>query len=182
MDMQDTDLIEQRRIDNPLSTYAQFRADVAAGKHDAGYQRAEVNMTSLVGGAHRFFGHPKADGREMRLKACQEFRSTYEQSQVGAARAVDPSVEPVDGGWADPNAAFERGVDARVKWSGIVDALTRIELKKLHFVIVGEWGPTPYAKFVYSVRKANAQQISKGIVDFRGIVDKLAGHLRLVTT
>jgi hypothetical protein len=41
------------------------------------------------------------------------------------------------------------------------------------------WGPTAYAKHFCGVRKANAQQISRGQVEFRGIVDKLAGHLQL---
>jgi hypothetical protein len=148
----------------------------------AGVTKAQVNMTSLVGGAHRFFGHPKADGREMRIEACRIFRTTYERSQIGAPKAVDPSVEPVDGGGISPGASLDRGIDALARWSGIVDAMTRMELRRLVFVIIGEWGPTPYAKFIYNVRKANAQQISKGMVDFRGVVDKLAGHLRLVTT
>jgi hypothetical protein len=179
MDMHDADLIEERRIDNPLTTYAQFRHEIETASPYAGTLKAEVNMTSLVGGAHRFFGHPRADAREMRIRACQEFRSTYEQSQIGGAKAVDPTQEPVDGGGANPDAAFERGADARRKWDGIVSALSRIEMRKLHFVIIGEWGPTAYAKHFCGVRKANAQQISRGQVEFRGIVDKLAGHLQL---
>lgn len=173
--------IEARRVENPHTTYAQFVADLEAGKHDAGVQLAPVNMTTLVGGAHRFFGPPGSQGREMRLEACRVFRSTYEASQVGGAKAVDPSNEPVDGGWLNPHAAFERGVDARRKWDGITDAMTRMEMNRLHFVIIGEWGPTSYARHTLGIRKADSKHIAAAKTEFRWIVDKLARALDLAT-
>jgi hypothetical protein len=174
------DVIEERRIDGrPLTTYAQFVHELQTASPYAGVVKAPVNMTTLVGAAHRFFGNPKAEGREARLEACRIFRNTYEASQVGGARAVDPSVEPVDGGGVNPDAAFERGADARRQWDRILDAMTRMEMKQLHFVIIAEWGPTSYARHFYGVHKANAQQISKGMVEFRRTVDKLAKALRL---
>jgi hypothetical protein len=57
--------------------------------------------------------------------------------------------------------------------------MSRVEMRKLQFVIVGEWGPTAYARWTLNVRKANSQQISKATVEFRRIVDKLASHLKL---
>lgn len=173
------DEVEERRVDNPLSTYAQFVHELQSASPYAGVVKAQVNLVTLVGGAHRFFGHPKADGREARMMACQTFRTVYEASQIGGARAVDPSVEPVDGGWANPDASFERGVDYRIQWDRIASHMSRVEMRKLQFVIVGEWGPTAYARWTLNVRKANSQQISKATVEFRRIVDKLASHLKL---
>lgn len=172
-------IIEERRVDNPLTTYAQFVHELQTASPYAGVVKAQVNMTTLVGGAHRFFGPPRAEGREARLEACRIFRSTYEASQIGGAKAVDPSVEPVDGGGVNPDAAFERGADARRQWDRIVSAMTRIEMKQLHFVIIGEWGPTSYARHFCNVRKANSAQISRGMVEFRRTVDKLSKALRL---
>jgi hypothetical protein len=171
--------IEDRRVDNPLTTYAQFRHEIETASPYAGVVKARVNMTTLVGGAHRFFGPERADGREARLEACRIFRNTYEASQIGGAKAVDPSVEPVDGGGVNPDAAFERGADARRRWDHIEDAMTRLEMKQLHFVIIGEWGPTPFARHFYAVRQANSRQISKGMVEFRKTVDKLSRALHL---
>jgi hypothetical protein len=174
------DVIEERILDGrPLTTYAQFVDELKTASPYAGVARAPVNMTTLVGGAHRFFGPPRADGREARLEACRIFRTTYEASQIGGAKAVDPSVEPVDGGGVNPDAAFERGADARKQWDRIVSAMSRLEMKHLHFVIIGEWGPTSYARHFFGVRKANSAQISKGMVEFRKTVDKLAKVLRL---
>jgi hypothetical protein len=171
--------LEERRVDNPLVTYAQFVHELQTASPYAGVVRAQVNLVSLVGGAHRFFGHPKAEGREARLKACETFRTLYETGQIGGARAVDPSVEPVDGGWANPDASFERGVESRIKWDRIASHMSRVEMRKLQFVIIGEWGPTAYARWTLNVRRANSQQISKATVEFRHIVDKLAAHLHL---
>lgn len=172
--------IEDRRIDNPLTTYAQTIHELDAGQSDAGTRRALVNMRTLVGGAHRFFGPPGAAGREMRLEACRIYKSTYEASQIGGARAVDPSYEPVDGGWLNPHAAFERGADARIRWRAITDAMDRVEMHRLRYVIVDERGPTAYARHVLALARPNASQIARATVDFRRIVDKLAKSLGLM--
>ncbi len=175
MEHQEHDVIEERRLDaRPLTTYAQFVAEVAEGKPDAGVVRAMVNMTTRLGGFVRFYGN------EAEQRACARYRELWEASQVGGARAVDPSREAVDGGWANPEAVFEIGADARKLYSSLTDHLGRIDTRRLHFVVVGEWGPTPYAKWRYAVRQPNSSHVSRGKAELRGIAAKAASFLGLV--
>ena len=173
MGKREPDIIVERIIDNPLTTYAQFKADLEAGKMDAGVQRANVNMVTLIGGFVRFYGN------EAEQRASARYRSLWEGSQLGGARAVDPSREPVDGGWANPEAVFEIGADARDQYDTLKRGLGLMDTKRLHFVVVGEWGPTPYAKWRYGVRQPNAKAVSMAKVEVRGIAARAAELLNL---
>jgi hypothetical protein len=170
------DVIEERILDGrPLTTYAQFVAELAEGRADAGVVRAPVNLTSIMGGFHRFYG------TEAQQRACSRYRQLWDASQVGGARAVDPSREPVDGGWLNPEAVFEIGADARKLYGRLTEHLGRIDTKRLHFVVVGEWGPTPYAKWRYGVRTPNNRHVADAKVEVREIAEKAAAFLDLIT-
>lgn len=172
----DADIIVEQRLDaRPLTTYAQFMAEVAEGRPDAGVQRAMVNLNTVMGGFSRFRG-TEAEG-----KACARFLMLHERSQVGGARAVDPSLEPVDGGWRNPEAVFEIGADARREWIRLTNFLGKLATHKLSFVIVGGNGPTPYAKHFYRVRKPNAVQVSRGMVEVREMASEMARFMGLQT-
>jgi hypothetical protein len=169
----DPDIVREKRVDNPLSTFAQFLHELESGKLDAGLQRVEVNQTTLLGGFARFHG------TEAQNEACARFKKLWEASQIGGARAIDPSVEPVDGGWCNPEAVFEVGADARKEYHRLVGYLDRMELRRLHFVVVGEWGPTSYARWRYSERNPDGRTIAKGQVEIRRIADKVARFMGL---
>lgn len=177
--MEDTaDVIDpDRRLDGrPLTTYAQFIADLEAGKADAGVQRAAVNLTSLMGGGARFHLN------EAQARAATRFRNLYEQSQVGGSRAIDPSVEAVDGGYRNPEAVFETGADARREFIRAQSFLGPQDYRRAEFVIIGEHGPTAYARFrLRSSRPNNGQLTAKFSVEFRGIMDRLAVYWQLQT-
>lgn len=169
MDMHDADLIEERRIDNPLTTYAQTMHEIAQGRADAGVVRAAVNLVTLMGGAARFKLNT-AQGA-----AATRFRSLYEQSQIGASRAVDPSVEAVDGGYRNPEAVFETGADARREFIRTQTYLGPADFRRCEYVIIGEHGPTAYARFrLRGERPNNGQLTSRFAVEFRLIMDRLA--------
>lgn len=172
--MENADEIVERIVENPHTTYAQFKADLEAGKQDAGVQRAAVNLTTLMGGFHRFYGN------EAEQRACARYRALWDASQVGGARAVDPSREPVDGGWLNPEAVFENGADARKLYSRITEHLGRMDTNRLHFVVIGEWGPTAYAKHFYRMRQPDGKAVSRAKVEVRQIAANLATFLDLI--
>lgn len=160
--------IEERRVDSPLTSWAQFLAELEAGKPYAGKQLASVNLRTLMGGFCRFHG------TEAQQKACSRLKSLHERSQVGGAKAVDPSLEPVDGGGINPEANIEIGADARKEYAAIRALLGTRDMERIEFVVVRERGPTPYAK--WRGFPDGGRGVSKGMVEVRDIADKLAEH------
>lgn len=168
------DDIRNERVDNPHTTYAQFLHELREGKPDAGAVFVPRNMRTLLGGFCRFYGN------QAQNEAAARFKSLYERAQLGGARAVDPAIEPVDGGGINPEAIFETGADARRAYDAIVpNALNRVELRRLEFVVIGEWGPTPYAR--WRGFGIDGRGVSRAKVEVRDIVDKLAVHWRLMS-
>ena len=171
----DEDLVT-KYVESPTTGYAQFLAEIQAeGAATAGKVAVTINAKTLIGGFTRFYGS------EAEQRACARYRSVWDASQVGGARAVDPSREPVDGGWLNPEAVFETGADARKLYGRIKEELGRMDLAKLHFVVVSEWGPSPFAKHFYRLRQPNASAVSKAKVEVRSIAARLARFLDLVT-
>jgi hypothetical protein len=166
-----------RRLDGrPLTTYAQFIADLEAGKRDAGIIRAAVNLTTLMGGGARFHLN-EAQGR-----AASKFRHLYQESQLGGSKAIDPSVEAVDGGYRNPEAIFEIGADARREFIRTQTFLGPQDYRRCEYVIVGEHGPTAYARFrLRGERPNNGQLTARFSVEFRHIMDRLAVYWQLQT-
>ncbi len=170
----DDQIIEERLVDNPLTGFAQWRAEISEhGAAYAGKIQVSVNAVSLVGGFVRF------NGTQAENAACARYKGLWEASQVGGARAVDPGREPVDGGWLNPEAVFEIGADARKVYSALTQHLGRMDTNRLHFVVVGEWGPTPYAKHFYRLRVPNSQAVSRAKVEVRRIAARAAAFLKL---
>jgi hypothetical protein len=167
------DVIVEQRVKNPLTSWAQFLHEIEQGIQDPGLHKVQVNRTTLMGGFARFHG------TEAQNEACARFKKLWEASQIGGARAIDPSVEPVDGGWCNPEAVFEVGADARKEYHRLVAYLDRMELRRLHFVVVGEWGPTSYAKWRFHSRNPSSKMIADGMVEVRRIADRVAKFLRL---
>jgi hypothetical protein len=169
------DLIVETRVPNPLSTWAQFLHELETGMVDPGLQKAQVNRTTQLGGFARFHGN------EAQNEACARYKKLWEASQIGGARAIDPSVEPVDGGWLNPEATFDIGVDARIDYTDLVEKLGRVDTQRLHFVVNGEWGPTSYARWRYKQRNPDGRTIAQGQVEVRRIADRVAKFLRLAS-
>lgn len=167
--MSDNDVIEIRRVDNPHTSWAQFLFELENGRPDAGVMRAPVNLTTLLGGFARF------RGTEAQKKAAARFKSLYERAQLGGSKAIDPSIEAVDGGKANPEAIFEIGADARRELVQLQAALGMRRYRIVEFVIMGDKGPTACARLCYrAVAKPNTAQIARVTADFRRLMDWLA--------
>lgn len=160
--------IETRRVDSPLLTWAQFVHELDEGRPNAGKQLATINLRTLMGGFCRFHG------TEAQQRACAKLKSLYERSQVGGAKAIDPSVEPVDGGGVNPEANIEIGADARKQYVAVRALLGRRDLERIEFVVIRERGPTPYAK--WRGLGDGGRGVSRGMVEVREVADRLAVH------
>lgn len=126
------------------------------------------NMQTLMGGFCRFHGNRSQN------QAAAKFRSLYESAQLGGGRACDPSVEPVDGGGVNPESVFERGADARKRLNEVRGILGEQVYRRVEFVIMGENGPTTYARWRFGMRSPDGRAIGRGQVEVRDYMDLLA--------
>ena len=161
------------RRPNPLTSWAQFLHELEAGKPDAGTVDVAVNHSTLTGGFARFYG------TDAQREACKRFLDLWERGQVGSTRAIDPSVEPVDGGWCNPEAVIESGLDARMQLEALRTHLGPVDLNRLHFVVVRGWGPTSYARWRWHLRNPNSRAVADAKVEVRRIADKAAAFFKL---
>lgn len=165
-----TDIVE-RKVDNPLRTWSQFLHELDTGVRDAGQIPVAMNLRTLMGGFCRFHG------TEAQQKAAARLKTLHERAQVGAARAVDPSREPVDGGWTNPEANFEIGADARKAYIIAQELLGPVDFRRAEYVVIDEHGPTAYARWrLRGEREINGRQVGILQVEVRGIMDRLAVH------
>jgi len=173
--MNEQDAIEERQLDGrPLTTFAEYLHQLNSGNPEAGVLRARVNMRTILGGFFSF------KGNEAQNRAAAIVKTTWERSIIGGARAVDPSVEPVDGGYRNPEAVFEQGADARKLKARIEDALGDEDTGRLLQVVIVGLGPTAYAKWRYrTMNKPNTGHIKAGVREMFGILDRLADELDL---
>lgn len=141
--------IEEVLVDNPLMTDAEFldqrRKAEARGKspnevRKVGKEKVLRNMTAYIGAFGKF------KGTEAQIRAAAMFKSLHDRSQLGAGRACDLSIEPVDGGGINPEAIFEIGADARRKWIDTTIWLGQQDFDRFHCVVIGETPPTAYAR------------------------------------
>jgi hypothetical protein len=165
MDTTADDIVEQR-VDNPLVSYAQFLHEIETSAPYAGKIIASVNLRTVLGGFCRFHG------TEAQQKAIARYKALFERAQLGGSKAIDPSLEAVDGGAQNPEAIFEIGADARKALSEADAMFDRINLKRLRFVVVGENGPTAYARHFLGAFDGRA--IGRAQVEVRGYADRLA--------
>jgi hypothetical protein len=160
-------------FDNPHTTYAQTLYDEERGIERPGKIVVPVNLRTMLGGFASF------RGTDLQNETVKRFRSIFEGAQIGGARACDPSIEPVDGGGVRQESASIIGADARRKYAAAKHALGSTDLKRLEFVVIGESGPTAYARWRTGNRRPNSRVVSKAMVEMRVIVLKLAKHWEL---
>lgn len=166
-------IVVDERVDNPLTTYAQTIYEIEQGYVAPGKIVVQRNLTTTLGGFARFHGN-KAQN-----EAVARFRSLHDRAQLGGAKAVDPSKEPVDGGWINPEAILEIGVDARRSWADLSSYLGRVDTQRMHFVAVLERGPTAYARWRFNDHSRDGGLIAKGQVEIRRIADSIAVWAKL---
>ena len=167
--------IRETWVDAPLQTWAGFLHQLDTNAPNPGREKALVNRRTLLGGFCRFHG------TEAQEKAAAKFKAIYERAQVGGAKAVDPSVEPVDGGGINPESVVEIGADARRQYNMLFNALGRQTMIRLEFVVVGDKGPTAYARWRYRNNKPNERIVGNGAVEMRGILEQVAVLMKLQT-
>ena len=165
--------IREAWVDAPLTSWSQFLHELDAGVPHAGRERAMVNRRTLMGGFCRFHG------TEAQEKAAAKFKAIYERSQVGGARAVDPSKEPVDGGGINPESVIESGADARRAYNEMHMKFGRQFLMHIEFVVIGDHGPTAYARWVTRSQKPDGREVGRVSVEFRRMMDLMATHMKL---
>lgn len=164
------DVLGVRRIADPSISWSQFLEDLKSRKLYAGQQSATVNLTTLLGGFAKF------GGNEAQIKAAARFRSLHDRAQLGGSKAIDPGIEAVDGGAANPEAIFEIGADARRALLRLQAHLTKPEYARMEYVIIGDNGPTAYARQWLGQRCPDGKAIKAGKAEVCAIVDKMARH------
>lgn len=167
--------ISEAWVDAPLKTWSQTLYELDQGIVNAGRERAMVDRRTLMGGFCRFHG------TEAQEKAAAKFKAIFERSQVGGAKAVDPSKEPVDGGGINPESVIESGADARRAYNEMHRKFGRQFLMHIEFVVIGDHGPTAYARWLHRGKVQSGQVTGRCAADFRRMVEELAVHLKLQT-
>ena len=160
-------------VDNPHASYAQTVHDEEQGIERPGKITVPVNLRTTLGGFAKF------RGTALQNETVKRFRSVFEASQVGGARACDPSVEPVDGGGVRADSVYMIGADARATYSAAKRALGQDDIKRLEYVAIGENGPTSYTRWRSGNKRPNARLVSKFTLELRIIVLKLAHHWKI---
>jgi len=158
-------------VEAPLKTWAQYMHELDSGLPQAGRERVQVDRRTLMGGFCRFHGS------EAQEKAAARFKAIYERSQVGGAKAVDPSREAVSGGGINPESVIEIGADARSAYNRLFTQFGSVDMRRLEFVIIGDHGPTAYARWRYRDRAPDGRAIGRASVELRSLVDMLAVRL-----
>jgi hypothetical protein len=167
--------IQEMWIDSPLTTYAQLLHEIETGVPHPGRHKAMVDKRTLLGGFCRFHGSQSQN------EAAAKFKSIYERAQVGGAKAVDPEKEPVDGGGINPESVITIGADARQAYIAMQKKFGHSIMRQLEFVIIGEKGPTAYARWLHRGRPQSGQVTARCQSDFRRLMDEVAVHLKLQT-
>lgn len=165
--------IQETWVDSPLTTWAQFLHELDSGVPHAGREKVRRDMRTLIGGFCRFHGSQSQN------EAAAKFKSIYERAQVGGAKAVDPEKEPVDGGGINPESVITIGADARRAYNEIHLAFGKQMMMHLEYVIIGDHGPTAYARWLHRGKVQSGQVTGRCAVEFRRLVDDLAVHLKL---
>ena len=167
------DDIREVWIDAPLKTWAQILHEMDEGVPQAGREKAMVNRRTLMGGFCRFHGTTSQE------EAMRQFKALYERSLVGGAKAVDPSREVVDGGGINPHLTALSGAAARARFGALRAHLTEPVFKCVEFVVMGDHGPTAYARWRYREKAPDGRTVGKGSVEMRAFAERVAVFLNL---
>ncbi len=165
--------IREAWVDAPQTSWAQYLHELNAGIPHAGRERVRRDMRTMIGGFCRFHGSPSQN------EAAARFKAICERAQLGGAKAVDPSREPVDGGGINPESVIESGADARRAYNAMHIKFGKQVMLHLEYVIVHDHGPTAYARWLHRGKVQSGQVTGRCAVEFRRIVDGLAEHLKL---
>lgn len=162
--------IAHARVDNPYATDAilddirQKRpSDINAAKIDV-----LMNMRLVIGGFCRWKGTTQAQ-----RKAAARFKTLAERSTVGGSSAIDTTKEPVDGGYINPEGVMISGEHARRELNTIHRVLGKPAYKHFWYVVVGENGPTAYAR----LRGGNPRPRGRDVTTFIGEIPAIATSL-----
>lgn len=164
-------VIQEQWVDSPLTSWSQFLHDLERGIPHAGRERAMVDRRTLMGGFCRFHG------TEAQEKAAARFKAICERAQVGGAKAVDPSKEPVDGGGINPESVIEIGADARRAYNAMHIKFGWQFMLHMEFVVMGDHGPTAYARWASRGAPKNGAIVGRYAADFRRMMEQVAVHL-----
>lgn len=162
-------------VEAPLKTWAQYMHELDSGLPQAGRERVQVDRRTLMGGFCRFHGS------EAQEKAAARFKAIYESSQVGGAKAVDPSREAVSGGGINPESVIEIGADARQSYNRMHSEFGVQFMRHIEFVVIGDHGPTAYARWLHRGKPQSGQVTGRCAVELRRMMDRVAVHLKLQT-
>src|SRR5688500_15729280 len=108
-------VIELRKVPNPMLTEELIEAIDSGEVHVPKFVGAAVNLNVLIGGFARVGGRTKA-----RTEAAAMYRASWEDGQIGGARAIDYAVPRVDTSVVSAGAVLEGGAGARVHYSRAV--------------------------------------------------------------
>lgn len=165
--------IQEQLVPAPLQTWAGFLHQLDTNAPNPGRERAMVDRRTLLGGFCRFHG------TEAQEKAAAKFKVIFERAQVGGAKAVDPSREPVDGGGINPESVIEMGADARRMYNMLFQRLGKPTMMMLEFVVIGDHGPTAYARWRHRNPRPDGRLVGQASVEMRGILEEVAVLLKL---
>lgn len=175
----DDDIVDRWHPD-PMMTDAEFihqralatekTAIDGRARKNVGKVLAKTNLRTLMGGFCRF------RGTEAQERAAARYRSLSEAATIGGAKAVDLSVEPVDGRGAN-REPMEIGADARAALLAAQKMLGRHDLLRWEYVVIGDHFPTAYALRWF--HRCNGRAVEDAKDEVRKIADRLAVHWKL---
>jgi len=155
--------IRTQKIENPYLTDA-MRVDGTGHR----FIDVQINQRTLLGGFCKFRGSMSQNAAVARYKAL------CERGEISNLGAIDLAREAVDGGKFSADGVEASGADARAELAGIRKAMGTDDIKHMDFVINGNNGPTPYARYRMKGAKPGTNSIAKYTKEFRDIADRLA--------
>jgi hypothetical protein len=172
--------VEEQWVPDPLMTDAEFRHQKAVAlertavdgrdRRHVGEVLASVNLRTVLGGFYRF------RGTTAQQQAARRYRNLVETATIGGAKAIDHTIEPVDGR-GSMREPMEIGTDARRSLFEARTMLGRHDQRRWDYVVLGDHAPTAYAlKFLHA---CDGRNIKRGEEEVRKIADRLAAHWKL---
>lgn len=169
--------IESRWVPDPSVTDAQFYhlKEQFPNSVRIGKMKADVKMTTLIGGFARIRGRTEAQ-----TQAAARFRGLWERAQLGGAKAIDYGAVRVDSSGQGEDAIFEMGERARREYSSAVQRLGMIQSSLAEKVIVHDMSVHQVAKSLGVGAGGAARE--RVTVEVREAVEALADHFGYLGT
>lgn len=153
------------KVENPMLTEAM-------SIHGDGMRRIDVivNMRTVLGGFCRF------KGDDAQNEAAKRFKSLVERSMLGGAKAIDLEKDAVDGGGINPEHVIVDGMKSRQEMADAREFLGELDFKRFSIVMIGENGPTAYARIRHRARVPGGNAVNRYAKEIYAIADRLAVH------